>query len=88
MRNTETFGKGKHNSTMAYNLAILRQIWLDIGTALVESTKINLYISGFNKCLWNASKKLVTTIPPLDHTLVVGPSAAPGELEKAMAAVG
>ena len=48
--------------------------------------QVNLYI--FNKRLWNASTKLTTAVPPLHHTLVVGPSAPPGELEQAMAAVG
>jgi hypothetical protein len=85
VRNTETFGKGKNNSTMAYNLAILRQIWKDIGTAL-PMTQVNLYV--FNKRLLTASNKLMASIPPLDHTLVVGPTAPQSDLEKAMASIG
>jgi hypothetical protein len=85
IRNTETFGKGKYNSTMAYNLAILRQIWNVIGTAL-PLVRINLFV--FNRRLWNASNKLMDSIPPLDHTLAVAPTAPPSALEEAMAAIG
>ena len=70
---------------MAYNLAILRQIWKDIGTAL-PMTQVNLYV--FNKRLLTASNKLMGSIPPLDHTLVVGPTAPQSDLEKAMASIG
>ena len=66
---------------MAYHLAILKQIWLDIGTALPMG-EVNLYI--FNKRLWNVSKRLMINLPPL----AVAPTAAKSDLQLAMAAIG
>ena len=65
VRNTETFGKGKNHSKMAYDLAILRQIWSDIGTAL-SMAHINLYIFQQTslECEYQAHGQYYTTIRP------------------------
>ena len=49
IRNTEWMGKGKGNSTMAYNLGLFKQIWLKIGNALPKA-QVSLYV--FNKRLF------------------------------------